>query len=188
MKIPLQISFRGMDHSAAVEQNIREWAEKIERFCEDITSCQVVVEAPHHHHHKGNLFHIRIDITAPDGELVVSRRPDQHHAHEDVYVAIRDAFHAARRQLEDYARKRRGQVKRHEATPHGRIAAMYPEMDYGTIETPDGRQIYFHRNSVIEANFDKLNEGMEVRFVEEMGDKGPKATTVHIIGKHHPVA
>lgn len=187
MRIPLQISFRGMDHSAAIEQNIRERARKIERFYENIMGCRIVVEAPHHHHHKGNLYHIRIDITAPDGELVVSRKPDQHHAHEDVYVAIRDAFRAAQRQLEDYARKRRGHVKRHEATPHGRIVAMYPEMDYGTIETPDGREIYFHRNTIVEADFDKLTEGMAVRFVEEMGDQGPQATTVHLVGKHHPV-
>jgi cold shock CspA family protein/ribosome-associated translation inhibitor RaiA len=176
-----------MDHSAAVEQNIRERAAKIEGFYEEIMGCRVVVEAPHHHHHKGNLYHIRIDITVPDGELVVSRRPDEQHAHEDVYVAIRDAFDAARRQVEDYARKRRGQVKKHEAMPHGRILATYPTMDYGTIETPDGREIYFHRNSVIETDFDKLNEGMEVRFAEEMGDEGPKATTVYIIGKHHPI-
>ena len=186
MKIPLQISFRGMDHSAAVEQNIRERAAKIEDFYAEIMGCRVIVEAPHHHHHKGNLYHIRIDITVPDGELVVSRRPDEHHAHEDVYVAIRDAFDAARRQVEDYARKRRGQVKKHEAMPHGRIVALYPAMDYGTIETPEGREIYFHRNSVIEADFDKLNEGTEVRFAEDMGDEGSKATTVHIIGKHHP--
>lgn len=187
MKIPLQISFRGMDHSNAVERNIRERAAKIDHFCREIMSCRVVVEAPHHHHHKGNLFHVRIDITAPDGELVVSRSPDQRHAHEDVYVAIRDAFDAAQRQVEDYARKRRGHVKKHEATPRGRIAAMYPAMDYGTIETPEGREIYFHRNSVIDADFDKLSEGMEVRFVEELGDDGPRATTLRIIGKHQPV-
>jgi cold shock CspA family protein len=105
----------------------------------------------------------------------------------DVYVAVRDAFRAARRQLEDYARKRRGHVKTHEPTPHGRIASIYPEMDYGKIETADRREIYFHRNSVIEADFDALTEGMEVRFMEEMGDQGPQATTVHLVGKHHPV-
>lgn len=183
MKIPLQISFRGMDHSAAVEQSIRECAEKLERFCQDIMSCRIIVEAPHRHHHKGNLYHVRIDIGVPDGELVVSRRPDQAHAHEDIYVAIRDAFDAARRQAEDYVSKRRGHVKKHEEMPRGRITATYPAMDYGTIEMLDGRELYFHRNSVIEADFDKLNEGMEVRFAEEMGDDGPKATTVYVIGK-----
>lgn len=181
----MQISFRGLDHSDAVEQNVRERAQKLERFHDHIIGCRVVVEAPHQHHHKGGLFRVKIDITVPDGELIVNRSPDQHHAHEDVYVALRDAFQAARRQLEGYTRKRRGKVKAHEVPPHGRIVALYPEMDYGTIQTPDGREIYFHRNSVVEADFDQLAEQMEVRFHEEPGEEGPKATTVHVIGKHH---
>ncbi len=150
-------------------------------------ACRVVVEAPHKHHHRGNIYHVRIDITVPDEELVVSRDPGQQQTHDDVYVAIRDAFKAARRQLEDYARKRRGDVKSHEPPPHGRILALFPEMDYGKITSADGREIYFHRNSVLEADFDKLEEGMEVRFAEEPGDEGPKATTVYLIGKHHVV-
>jgi ribosomal subunit interface protein len=187
MDVPLQISFRGVDHSDAVEQNIRERAQKFERFYDHIVACHVVVEAPHQHHHKGGLFRVKLDITVPDGELIVSRNPDQHHAHEDVYVALRDAFKAARRQLEDYARKRRGKVKTHDVPPHGRILALYPAMDYGTIQTQDGREIYFHRNSVVEAGFDQLEEQMEVRFHEEAGEDGPKATTVHVVGKHHIV-
>ena len=150
-------------------------------------SCRVAVEAPHKHHHKGKLYHVRINITVPDKELVVSREPDQHHAHEDVYVAIRDAFDAMRRQLEDYARRRRGKVKRHEAPPHGRIAKLFPEENYGNIETLDGRLVYFHQNSVVDTDFSKLETGSEVRFVEEMGEKGPQASTVYVIGKHHIV-
>lgn len=187
MDIPLQISFNGMDHSDAVEQNIRERATKLERFHDHIVGCRVIVEAPHQHHHKGGLYRVKLDISVPGGELIVNRAPDEHHAHEDVYVAIRDAFNAARRQLEDYQRKRRGKVKAHEPPPHGRIAALYPEMDYGTLQTPDGREIYFHRNSVVDADFDRLEEGMEVRFSEEAGEEGPQASTVHIIGKHHIV-
>ncbi|MEE8594138.1 MAG: HPF/RaiA family ribosome-associated protein [Candidatus Bipolaricaulota bacterium] len=187
MQIPLEISFEGFDRSDALEQNIRDRAAKIERFYQHIVGCHVVVEAPHRHHHKGNLYSVRIEITVPDGELIVNRNPQEHHSHEDVYVAIRDAFKAARRQLEDYARIRRGQVKTHDVPPHGHIIALFPEMDYGKIETADGREIFFHRNSVIEAEFNTLSEGMEVRFNEEMGDQGPKATTVHLIGKHHIV-
>ena len=115
MQIPLQIIFRDIEPSDAVTANIEEKAMKIEHFAENITSCRVTVEAPHKHHHKGGLFAITIDITLPGEEIVVNRSPDQDHAHEDVYVAIRDAFNAARRQLEDYARKRRGQVKQHES-------------------------------------------------------------------------
>lgn len=113
MKLPLQITFRDMDPSTAIESNIREKAEKLDRFSDHITSCRVVVEAAHKHHNKGNLYHVRLDFTVPDDEIVVSRDPGKNHAHEDVYVAIRDAFDAARRQLDEYARRRRGDVKTH---------------------------------------------------------------------------
>ena len=113
MQIPLQMSFRNMEPSAAIETDVREKAAKLEKFFDRITSCRVMIEAPHRHHHKGKLYQVRIDITVPGQEIVVSHEGPHNHAHEDVYVAIRDAFNAAGRQLEDYARKSRGQVKRH---------------------------------------------------------------------------
>jgi ribosomal subunit interface protein len=186
--LPLQISFHKLQHSDAIEAKIRERAEKLDKFYEYIMGCRVVVEAPHKHHQHGNLYHVRIYVTVPSGELVANREPDEHHGYTDVYVAIRDAFDAMRRQLEDYARQRRGQTKVHEVPPHGRIAELYPAEDYGKIETADGRLVYFHRNSVVDTDFDKLETGMEVRFAEEQGELGPQATTVHIVGKHHVVA
>ena len=162
---------------------MREKAAKLERFYERIMGCRVVLEAVTRRHHQGNLYRVRIDLTVPGRELVVSREPGKDHAHEDVYVAIRDAFDAMRRQLEDYARKRRGEVKHHEAPPHGRIAQLFP--DHGFIETPDGREIYFHRNSVLNGGFDHLQVGTEVAFTEEEGIKGPQASTVRPLGKHH---
>jgi ribosomal subunit interface protein len=187
MQIPLQITFRNMEHSDFIESKIREKAAKLEKFAEHITSCRVIIEAPHQHHNKGNLFGVKIDITLPGKEIIADRHPDQHHAHEDAYVAIRDAFDAARRQLEDYVRRRRGDVKYHESEPHGRITQLFPSEDYGLIQTADGREIYFHRNSVLNADFDKLEEGAQVHFSEEMGEKGPQASTVHVEGKHHTV-
>jgi ribosomal subunit interface protein len=188
MQLPLQITFRGMDPSDAVEANVREHAEKLDRFHDRIMSCRVMVEARHQHHQKGNLYHVRVDLTVPGGEVVVSREPHQHKSHEDVYVAIRDAFDAARRQLEDYTRQRRGDVKSHETPAHGRVIELVPAEDYGKIETVEGREVYFHRNSVVEeGGFEKLAVGSEVRFVEEMGERGPQASTVHLVGKHHPV-
>lgn len=185
MRIPLEVTFRNMGHSPAMEAAVREKAQKLDQFCNQIMSCRVAVEAHHKHHHQGNLFHVRIDLTVPDEELVVSRAPQQHHAHEDAYVAIRDAFDAARRQLQDYARRRRGKVKHHDMPPHGRILEIFPEQGYGRIVSSDGREIYFHRNSVLDADFDQLAPGTEVRFDEVPGDEGPKASTVHVIGKHH---
>jgi len=185
MKLPIQIIFRNMESSAAIEAAVRERADKLDQFYEHIMSCRVVIELHHRHHHQGNLYHVRVDLKVPDTEIVASREPAEHHAHEDVYVAIRDAFDAVRRQIEDYVRRRRGVVKRHETAPYGRVAELYP--DYGKIETPDGRLVYFHKNSVVGEDFDHLDLGTEVRFVEEQGELGPQASTVHVIGKHHIV-
>ena len=187
MQLPLEITFRNMEPSPAIEAKVQEKAHKLDRFFEHIMSCRVVVEAPHKHKNKGKLYHVRIDVTVPDDELVASREPDKNMAHQDVYVAMRDAFDAMARQLEAYAAKRRREVKTHEAPPHGRVSEIYPGADYGRIHTPDGREIYFHRNSVLEAEFDKLEVGDEVRYHEVDGDDGPKASTVHLVGKHHIV-
>jgi len=116
MQIPLQVSFRNMDSSPAVEARIREKAAKLERFHDRIVGCTVVVvEAPHRHHHKGKLYNVRIEIGVPGKNVVVDRAKPISHAHEDVYVAIRDGFDAAVRRLEDQARKMRGDVKSHAA-------------------------------------------------------------------------
>jgi len=185
MQIPLQITFRHMEPSEALEAKIREKAQKLEQFAEHIMSCRVTIDMEHKHHKQGKLFGVKIDITVPGTEIIADRHPDKHHAHEDVYVALRDAFDASRRQLEDYVRIQRGKVKAHETLPHGQIKELFPYEDYGLIETSDGREIYFHRNSVIDADFDNLSEGDSVHFSEEMGEEGPQASTVHIEGKHH---
>jgi len=183
MQVPLQISFRDMEPSAAVEDKIRERAAKLDRYYERIMGCRVVVEAPHRRHHQGKLYHVRVDLTVPQGELVVSREPVDHHAHEDVYVAIRDAFDAAQRRLADYARRQRGDIKVREAPPVVRVSRLFPTEGYGFIATPDGREIYFHRNSVVNDAFDRLQAGSEVQYVEEQGEKGPQASTVRLVGK-----
>jgi len=108
MQIPLQITLRGLEHSDALESHIRDKAKKLEEFFDHITSCRVLVEMPHKHHHQGKLYNIRIEISVPGYEIVANREYA-----EDVYVALRDAFDAAIRQLEDYARKIRGDVKKH---------------------------------------------------------------------------
>jgi len=188
MQLPLQISFRNMDVSPAIEARIREKAAKLDQFSDRIMSCRVVVECPRRRGHKGKLYHVRIDMTVPGGgEIVVNREAPQNHAHEDVYVAIRDAFNAAARQIEDHARKRRGEVKAHDVPLHGTVVSLFP--DYGFVRASDGREIYFHRNSVVEGTFEDLAEGSEVRLVvaEKEGEKGPQASTVRPIGKHHLV-
>jgi len=180
MKLPLQITVRNVSLSEAAEADIRQKAAALDSYYDQIMRCHVIVEAPHQHHHKGLLYNLRVDLGVPGTELVIEREPN-----EDIYVAIRDAFDAARRQLEDFARRQRGATKVHEVPPHGRVSKLFPEQDYGFLETSDGLEIYFHRNSVLDKGFDRLKIGTEVRFVEEEGEKGPQASTVSIVGKHH---
>lgn len=103
MQTELQITVRDMDHSPALDERIRSRVQKLERVYTPLMGCRVVAEAPHKHKHQGKHFHVRLDITVPGKEIVVN---NDHH--EDIYVALRDAFEAAKRQLEDYAAKRRG--------------------------------------------------------------------------------
>jgi ribosomal subunit interface protein len=115
MQLPLEITFRNMDPSPSVEEVVRDKSSKLERFFDRIVSCNVTIEAPHRHQHKGKLYKVRIDIGMPGKDVHVNQEGPKNQAHEDVYVAIRDAFDAAARQVEDYARRLRGDVKTHTA-------------------------------------------------------------------------
>lgn len=178
-----EITFRGMPRSPAMEQRVQARVAGLDRWFPEIQSCRVTVEANHHHHHKGNLYRVRIDVTVPGAEIVVGRERSAHQTHEDAYVAIRDAFDAVRRRLEDWARRHRGDVKHHEPPPHGVITALFP--DGGVIATSDDRTVTFHAHSVIDYDFERLAVGDEVRFAEVEGEDGARASTVHVIGKHH---
>jgi ribosomal subunit interface protein len=143
MQTPLQITFRNIDASPAVEAKVRKRVEELEQFYDRIISCRVMIEAPNRRHREGSLYHIRVDLKVPGREIVVKRDPPEHHAHEDIYVAVRDCFDAVRRQLEDHARRLRGDIKTHEAPGHGRIANLIAEKDYGFIDASDGTEVYF---------------------------------------------
>ncbi len=185
MQIPLQITFHDLPPSDAIEAQIRQKVKKLNRFYDRIISCRVVVEAPHRHHHQGNIYHVRIDLTVPQGELVINRNSSRNHAHEDLYVAIRDAFAAAQRRLKSYAAVQRNKTKIHEIPSHGRVISLLPEDGYGFIETSEGDEVYFHQNSLLNCTLRDLQVGSEVRLIEQMGDKGLQASSVRLIRKHH---
>lgn len=187
MQTEPQVSFRHMTHSDAVEEIIRERIARLEKTSDHITSCRVVVEPAAQHQTRGNLFHVRVHIGVPGEEIVVTSEPAAHTEAQDIQVALRDAFDSARRQLEDYVRRRRGLVKALEKLPHARVNKLFSDKGYGFIETLDGREVYFHRNSVVREGFDQLQVGSEVTFVEEEGDRGPQASTVKLVGRHHHV-
>jgi cold shock CspA family protein/ribosome-associated translation inhibitor RaiA len=185
MEVPVKITYHNLDYSEWIEADVRNHLEKLEEFYDRITSCHVIVEAPHRHHKHGNLFRVRLVLAVPHRELVVDHDRGDRPEHADLHVTIRDAFHALRRQLEDYVRELRGDVKTHLLAPHGRVTQILPEEGYGFLETADGRAIYFHRNSVLSDAFGELELGSEVSFFEEAGDKGPQATAVHAVGRRH---
>lgn len=184
MVIPLEVTLRNIEHSDAIVAAVRKRAVKLDRYYPRIMSCRVIVEASHRRARTaGTVYHVRVDVTMPGGELVAHGEPQPQRFHEDVYIAIRDAFDQLRRELEDRARRQRWDVKSHEEQPRGRISKLFPERGYGFIETPDGLEVYFHRNSVLHHGFDRLSVGTEVRFVEEQGERGPQASTVAVAGE-----
>ena len=170
----LQITARNVSLSAGEEEAIRREAAKLEQFYERITGCRVLVEAEHRYPSGQDVaYAARVDLTVPGGELVVTRRTD-----EQILAAIQLAFDAAQRQVEDYARRQRGAVKTPAAQPHGRVSQLFPYEGYGFLTTSEGREVYFHRNSVLHGGFDRLAIGDEVRFEESEGMEGPQASTV----------
>lgn len=178
MKIPLKITLEDITHSDAIEAAIREKAGRLDRFYPHIMSCRVSVRLAGKHSHQRRPYNVHIDLTVPGGEIAVN-----HDMHEDIYVAIRDAFDAARRKLEDYGRVQRGDNKAHEPVYHGRVARMFPDEGYGFIETSDGRELYFSRENLVNAQLDELEPGTEVQFLEQVGAEGLQAKRVSV-GKH----
>jgi cold shock CspA family protein len=177
----VQVTFHNLPPSEAIESLIREKAAWLERFYPRTMSCRVVVELSSHRRTKGIVYHVRIDLTVPGAELVWGRDPSTAHAHEDAYLAVREAFDGMRRLLQDHARRQRGEVKTHVSAPHGRVIRFFPQQGYGFIEAEDGREIYFHEHSVLEGGFERLEVGAEVRFEEEQGIDGPQASTVALV-------
>lgn len=184
MQLPLQISFQQMERLPEVEAAIRERAARLDKFARRIMSCRAVITPMGKHHKRGNQYKIRLDIKVPTGEIVSTREPSKHTEYKELSVAIRDAFASAERQLKEYVRVQRGAVKSHHPMPHARVSRMLPDKDCGFLRTPEEREIYFHRNSVLNADFDVLTVGIEVAYVEEEGRRGPQASTVRLVGLH----
>lgn len=187
MEIEPQITYRDFDPPMLAEERIRERIDKLERIFPRIIACQVVAETQARQHQTGNLYHFRVDVSVPGDELVVNKRQNDNHAHEDFFVAMRDAFDAMERQLRARAAKMRGETKTHVPPPHGRITRLFD--DYGFIEPPGRAEVYFHANAVIEARFGELEVGQEVWFnaAENESDKGPQATMVRPASKLPPM-
>jgi cold shock CspA family protein/ribosome-associated translation inhibitor RaiA len=176
-----------MDSSAAFENRIRAHVQRLEKVSPRLIHCHVTIAAPHKHGHQGNLYEVHIQVTTPGGGATANREHRHHHSHENAYVALRDAFCAVRRQLQAQKQEQRQDVKHHEPEPFGWVSELYPAEDFGRIATNDGRSLYFHRNSLVGTDFDRLTTGTGVRFTEESGDQGPQASTVRLVAHSGPV-
>jgi len=175
MKLPLEISARDVRISDEIDQLIREKASKLDRFYDQIIGCRVKLDMPHRSRRSGTAYNIRIDITVPGSELVVKREPD-----EDLHAAIVSSFETAQRLLKEHAKKQRGDVKTHVEKPVARVARIFPEEGYGFLVTPEGREVYFHENAVLNGKFAGLNIGTAVTFTEGAGDEGAQASSVFV--------
>ena len=182
MVIVPQIVFDGLDPSNHIQARIEQEVDKLQRFSPHIMSCRVIVRRPQKRHSHGDLYDVAIHLTLSGGrEVVSSRNPKNDHSHEDVYVSIRDAFAAARRQLQDNVRRIRGVTKHHSPLPEALVGTLIALEEYGFLETVDGREIYFHKNSVVDDGFFNLKVGDRVYYSEAQGDKGPQATMVKLV-------
>ena len=200
MLLPIQVTFRNIKNQTGLEEMVKKEAADLERFYDRISSCRVVVERPQRAQ-SSKLYHVRIDLGLPNGELVVKHAPTLHGTLQDFKTedsrqeansvpvhrsperAIHEAFHEMRRRLQDYSRRQAGAVKSIQKMAEGTVKEIFPEEGYGFLEATDSRQIYFHQASVLDGHFDRVRVGTCVRFAEEPGEKGPQASTVKVV---HP--
>jgi cold shock CspA family protein/ribosome-associated translation inhibitor RaiA len=185
MQIPVTMTFRNVQRRAAIEELIHKQAAKLERVCDHIVSCRVAVEKPQEHQKSGNPFRVRIDVTVPpEHELVAVREAGEGDLHQQLATVIREAFGAMRRQLRKLVEKQHGDVKAHPAQEmSGMVVRLFRDQGYGFIKALDSQDIYFHKNSLPPGDFERLQVGTGVQWVEQEGDKGPQASTVRIVDK-----
>jgi ribosomal subunit interface protein len=184
MQTSVEIDFQDIDPTPAVREAINQHVAELERRFSRVTACRVVLKGPGNHHRTGGLYEVNIRLALPDGrEVNVGRTAQNDERHSDLTFAINDAFKRARRQLQDQVRRLQRQVKTREAPPTATVVRLDESGEFGFLETADGQEVYFHRNSVLDG-FDRLTVGSRVTFAEEMGEKGPQASTVKLLGKH----
>ena len=181
---PLEISYRDFGSSAAIHDKIHQEAAKLEHYFDRIMFCRVVISAPHRHHHQGKVYHVNILINIPGQDvLVVTSEPEKNKGHEDAFVAIRDAFRSMEHELDHRFNKMR--ERRHDTGRqrqlHGSVEKIFYGEGYGFVKGEDGVDYYFHENSVLNHDFANIEIGDNTRFAQEMGEKGPQASSLTLL-------
>ena len=185
MQVPLEITCKGFDLTPKLRDVVEKYASRLDKVCDHVISCRLIAEHPHDRPEGGNEFRITLLIRMPPNhEVVVKRSTTEGREPEALPKVIRDVFQSAARQCREISRLQRNQVKRHpEQETAGIVVRLAPEDDYGFLRALDGRDVYFHRNSVLNGDFNRMTIGTGVRYMEEAGEEGPQATTVAIVDK-----
>ncbi|TAF07177.1 MAG: HPF/RaiA family ribosome-associated protein [Nostocales cyanobacterium] len=188
MKIPPEITYRNLDKSEAIDNLVDEKIAKLEHICHYINSCHIVIEKIHDRPRSGSPYRVRIDLTVPPGhELVAQRNPGEGIQYQPLDAVIRETFEAMRQQLAKLTQLQRAseQANRYEEAQETTafVTKLFREDGYGFLRTLDGREVYFHQNSVLNNSFERLEIGTGVHFSLEEGEEGPQASTVRIVDK-----
>lgn len=185
MNVPLELTFRNVEKSSGLEDYIHRELRGLEEVNERIVSCRVAVERPQEHQTRGSGYRVRIVARVPPRrEVVIRREPGEGELHDDLRTVLKAAFDAARRHLRELDRELRGEVKEHWASDEtGLVTRLFREEGYGFLRSLTGREVYFHRNSVLRSDFDRLEIGAQVRFTPEMGEKGLQASSLERVGE-----
>ena len=184
MQTAPEIIFHDVDRSSWVENYIQERLQRLDKFADGITSCRVSLTQEQASQHKGNRYSVMIEVRVPPNhDLAAKKAKLIHDMQTQLPALINLAFGAIERQLKKTAQLRRGDDKRHDGQPHGIVEKLFDE-GYGFLrEIGDDRQVYFHRNSVLHGDFDRLVIGTEVRFTPQDGENGPQASSVQIVAR-----
>lgn len=188
MQTPPEIDFQNMEPSIDMRARIEQRIEALEKRFGRITACRVVVKGPGGHHRTGGLYELNVRLALPDGrEAVVERTPHLDERFQDFDFALNDTFKRTRRRLQDQVRRMEGKVKAHAESTFGVVRRLMEADGYGFLEGSDGRELYFHRNSVANGGFDRLTIGQRVTYSQEEGDAGPQASSVKPLGERAPI-
>jgi cold shock CspA family protein len=183
MDWPTQITFRNVPRFEEIESVVRREAAKLGRYSRRIIGCRVAIERPQRFQRQGNTYRVRLAVSAASPRpIIVTREPRDSDMHDDLRTIVIGAFKAARRQLQSVVEHQRGDDKPPRES-RALVVRLFAEQGYGFLKTPDGQELYFHRNSVLHDDFERLAVGTEVRFDESEGDEGPQASTVQIVNK-----
>lgn len=171
--IATEVKANGLIVTPEADAYLANRIERLRYFYPRLMAVRVSLDAPEGHHRKGGPYSVNIHVELPGADAHVTRQSAR-----DLHVAIRNAFNAAQRQLEDTIRRQRGDVSPTVRPLRGKVLRTYPERGYGFLQSEDGHEVYFKDSSVLAGKFELLQEGAVVHYHEEMGDEGPQASSV----------